>query len=321
MQIDFVGRTANSKSETAWVVDRRISNTDFYFPAAYSNENTFPVRYMALFSPVVCVSKTDIAFCAPSERAAPDHAVKCSLDTAEALCTTPDDTLVLPSRDMSYALPPRETIKPTDSVRVCVDTLQQTYWTEKSDNKDWFALSIAFMLTFIGRMMFSPWDAFDWAGISLSLVGAFVVFGISSIKTTHTVMCVLSFVYCAVQLAIMLVQDPETAAQKRARVHGRGIVLISTSIFCLAVSNGFAFSLATIFAFRSWKHMYRTCSISLKSKPFSPSLILAILADIVMLVAWGLETVPGTVSSIAPVVAFVIWIAVTLLAATSVASP
>lgn len=321
MQIDFVGRTANSKSQTAWTVDRRISNTDFFFPSAYSPENTFPVRYVALFAPVVCASKSAISFCSISERSSPEEAVACFLNTSEALCETADKTLVLPSRDMAYSIPPRNSVAPSDSVRVCVDTLQQTFWTETANNKEWFALAIAIALTFIGRMMFSPWDKWDWAGITLSVLGAFLVFGISSVRTTHTVLCILSFVYCAVQLTIMLVQKPNTDAQKRARVHGRGIVLISTCIFCLAVSNGFAFSLATIFAFRSWKHMYRTVTVSISARPIKFDLFLAVGADIAMLVLWGLETVPGTVSSIDPAVALVIWVFVTLLAATSVVSP
>jgi hypothetical protein len=319
MHVDFAGRSARSKGGEVWALDRTIASETFFFPVSYSADNSFPVRYMALFGPVVCVSSTDIKFCSTQDRPAPDSSIPCSMHTSDALCATADETLVLPAHDMSYSLPPVKTVSPTDSEHVCVDTLHNVYWTEETEQRNWFALFVAFLITFVGRMMFSPWDWFDKVGIGIAAVGAIVVFVISSLKTTHLFLSLASAAYCVLQFGVLLASKPRDASgnskeQTRARIHSRGIVLISTCIICLAISKGFAFSVATIFAFRSWKHMFHTLLVARTHF----KLLVSVVADISILLLWGLETVPATVSSVSPPLAIIVWTSVTLLAATSV---
>jgi len=314
MVVDFVNTIAKTTTPDQWISHRRIESQNIFLPTAAASYNSFPVRYLALFGPKICVSKTQISFCPPLKEPHPD-AAPCSLDTSQALCASPDGTLVLPA-DTTFQLPPQKHLAPSETHAVCVDTLAGSFWTESFPNKDFFALVIAIMITFIGRMMFSPWDNFDYAGIIAASIGAVVIF-VMSAQHSHIILSVASLAYIIATFTIMIT-TPSTArlAKKRAQVHSRGIILISTAMFGISVSSGFAFAIATIFSFRSWKHIPRTFKIA--RNPPQNQLFASMIMDITMLVMWGVSTVPPTLTSIEPVTAVILWISTTALAASTV---
>jgi len=161
-------------------------------------------------------------------------------------------------------------------------------------------------------MLFVPWDTADTVICAFSIVA--FIHSIASIPSELYSDFALPVVSSGIYMGflVLVMQDKEDISRKR--VHARGIVIVAAITAALIVSSGFAFAIATIFSFRSFKHAIKSV------RDYRGIVIPAIAAsDIALSAIWGIFTVPQTISSVEPRLSTFMWFAITALAGTKLA--